>query len=76
MGNKIYVSVCDLTDHNSPVIYGPNDEQTFFEKGSQDRYVLGLNMAMVRSRGFKKDDEVAIYFDPMTPIFYFKAFCD
>ncbi|CAO2840248.1 unnamed protein product [Amaranthus hypochondriacus] len=73
-GKKMYVQVCDVTDENSPIMYGPYDEHTYLEKVVNDEFVLGLNLALVRSRGFKKDDQIGIYYDPRNQVFYFKLF--
>lgn len=73
-GKKVLVSLCDVTEDNTPMMYGPYDEQTFLMKGLNDEYVLGLNWALVQARGLKKDDEIGLYYDPRNQFFYFRLF--
>ncbi|KAL9228523.1 hypothetical protein vseg_004095 [Gypsophila vaccaria] len=74
MGKKVHVKVCDMTDDSGHVMYGPYDDQVFFEKALHDEYVLALHMAMVRNHGLKKGDEIGIFYDAKNEIFYFKCF--
>ena len=75
-GKRLNVTVCDSTDERNPLMYGPNDDHTFFEKGLNDEYVLGLNLDLIEFHGLKKGDQIGISYDCLDHIFFFRVFLD